>query len=378
LDEPDPALGEAGTALLAASGVRVAQADPAASPAPTEEALTIPPIEDPSDQRPRRGARARVRGIDVSHHNGDIDYADVLDAGRSFVFVKATQDTSFRDPMFEINVQRARQAGVLTGAYHFFDYTLDGAEQADHFIDHIERAGGPVGWLPPVIDVECWRASGISTHVTSAARLRDFVDRIYERTGQLPIIYTSVFMWDQVMGESGGFGDLPLWAACWGCANPPSLANGWDDWHFWQTGVARIRRVGRLDGNQFNGTASDLAAMVLRPFRIAGGAVSTDSTTVELDLGGRDADEIRTSPDGVVWTDWRPLRGVATAELQPVAGPQKLYVQLQARGAESPVVHDAITLDLASAAVTDPPVPMATVIPELPGPSASAGTAAAG
>ena len=230
LDPPDSELGHGTTALLASSGALVAQADPASSPTPTDDAVVVPPVDAPTVERPRRGGRARVRGIDVSHHNGDIDYADVLDAGRSFVFVKATQDTSFRDPMFEINVQRARQAGVLTGAYHFFDYALDGAEQADHFLDHIEAAGGPSGWLPPVVDVECWRPSGISTHVTSAARLRDLIERIYERTGVLPIIYTSVFMWEQVMGESAGFDDLPLWAACWGCGAPPSLASGWDEW----------------------------------------------------------------------------------------------------------------------------------------------------
>jgi GH25 family lysozyme M1 (1,4-beta-N-acetylmuramidase) len=357
---------------LASTGVLVAQADPAASPTPTDAATGVAPLEEPQPERPRRRDRARVRGIDVSHHNGDIDYADVLDAGRSFVFIKATQDTTFRDPMFETNVQRARQAGVLTGAYHFFDYTLDGAEQADHFIDHIERAGGPVGWLPPVVDIECWRPSGISTHVTSAARLHDFIARMYERTGRLPIVYTSVFMWDQVMGESTAFGDLPLWAACWGCASPPSLATGWDRWHFWQTGVDRIPRVGPLDGNRFYGSTADLDALVLRPFRIDGGAISTSETTVSLDLGGRDGDGFRISPDGESWTDWRPLRDPArvTAELEPIDGPQALFVQLRARGVESPVLRDEIVVELA---------PPATLTPDVatPQPDVSAGASAA-
>jgi hypothetical protein len=154
------------------------------------------------------------------------------------------------------------------------------------------------------------------------------------------------------MGASTAFGDLPLWAACWRCAAPPSLASGWADWHFWQTGTARIPRVGRLDGNQFNGSAADLDALVVRPFRIAEGAPLTGTTTVALSLGGRDGDELRTSPDGTTWSEWRPLRDPPTAELPAVEGPQALYVQLRARGAESPVLRDDITLDLSGPALT--------------------------
>ena len=126
------------------------------------------------------------------------------------------------------------------------------------------------------------------------------------------------------------------------------LASGWDDWRFWQTGVARIPRVGRLDGNVFNGTPEDLAAMLLRPFRIEGGAGIAGSATVTLDLGGLDGDEFRTSPDGASWTAWRALSGAALAEMRPVEGRQALHVQLRsAGGTESPVFSDEITLDLA-------------------------------
>jgi GH25 family lysozyme M1 (1,4-beta-N-acetylmuramidase) len=368
LDPPESQLGDGATALLASTDARLAQAGSAAeSPAPATDAAEPPtddagpaagspdpanesvgePEDPASEARPRRD-RKRVRGIDVSHHNGDIDYGRVLDAGRTFAYIKATQDTSFRDPMFALNLQRARQAGVLTGAYHFFDYTLDGAEQADHFLDHIDAAGGLLGSLPPVVDVECWGPSGISTHLTSAERLRAFIDRVYERSGRLPVVYTSVFMWDQVVGGADGFADLPLWAACWGCDAPPSLATGWDDWRFWQTGVSRIPQVGRLDGNVFNGTPDDLEAMVLRPLSIEAGAAVAASSRVTLDLGGLDGEEIRTSPDGVTWSEWRPLRGGPLAEMASTEGPQTLFVQLRADGgAESPVFSDDITLDLA-------------------------------
>ena len=167
--------------------------------------------------------------------------------------------------MFVTNLARARAAGLAAGGYHFFDYTLDGDVQADHFIDRLEAAGGLDDALPPVVDVECWSPIGLSIHAVSAARLRDFVERVYERTGRLPIVYTSVFMWKEVVGNAEGFEDLPLWAACWDCESPPSIAPGWEDWTFWQTGIDRIPGVGSLDGNFFGGSPEDLDALRLRP-----------------------------------------------------------------------------------------------------------------
>ena len=379
--EADGAMAAAPTILLAASAVRLAQADPSEepssepggqphavadpSPAPLESpspdpaaspATEIEPGPEPGAEPtpgPRRGRQ--VRGIDVSHYNGDIDYTQVLRSGRTFAFIKATQDTSFRDPMYEVNVARARQAGVPYGAYHFFDYTLDGTAQADHFVDRIEAAGGILGTLPPVVDVECWRPSGVSTHVTAAARLQDFVTRVYERTARLPMVYTSVFMWDQVMGDAEGFDHLPLWAACWGCDAPPSIAPGWQDWLFWQTGVARIPNVGRLDANIFNGTLDELAALRLGPFRVNEGAPAAGSLGVRLDLGGRDGDRLRTSLDGVEWSRWQPIPGIPRAELAPVEGPQTVHVQLRLGpdGPVSPVLRDTIALDLSGPQIID-------------------------
>ena len=202
----------------------------------------------------RRGRSGSVRGIDISHHNDDIDFEKVRRAGYDFVFIKATQDNDFIDPMFVTNMAKAKAAGLSAGGYHFFDYTLDGTIQADHFVDRLELAGAIDGALPPVVDVECWAAIGSSIHAVSAARLRDFVARVYERIGRLPIIYTSVFMWREVVGNAEGFEDQPLWAACWGCDAPPSIAPGWADWAFWQTGIDRVRGVKRLDGNVFSGS----------------------------------------------------------------------------------------------------------------------------
>jgi lysozyme len=298
-----------------------------------------------------------MTGIDVSHHNGDIDYRAVKKAGHRFVFMKATQDNDFIDPMFPTNMERARAVGLAAGAYHFFDYTLDGREQADHFIDRVEAADGIDDALPPVVDVECWAPIGPSIHAVSAARLRDFVERVYERTGVLPLVYTSVFMWREVVGNAEGFEDLPLWAACWGCDRPISIAPGWADWTFWQEGLTRIPGVGRLDGNYFDGSRKELKALQTRPFAIAGGAAGSAGGTVELDLGGRVGTHIRTSPDGETWTAWQRLEGTPTAVIGEEEGSYTVFAQLRyGGGLRSPVFSDSIVVDATPPEVTEPSV----------------------
>jgi GH25 family lysozyme M1 (1,4-beta-N-acetylmuramidase) len=302
-----------------------------------------------------------IPGIDVSHHNGVIDYSAVKQAGHRFVFAKATQDNDFIDPMFPTNMAAARAAGLVAGAYHFFDYTLDGTEQADHFIDHVEAGNGLDGALPPVVDVECWAPIGSSIHAVSTARLRDFVERVYERTGRMPLVYTSVFMWREVVGNAEGFEDLPLWAACWGCDVPPSLAPGWDAWTFWQDGLSRIPGVGRLDGNYFSGSKKELRALKLRPFIVAGGAPATAGGTVELDLGGRDATHIRTSPDGKSWSKWSRIRSTPTATIPTEEGEYTVYAQFRnGPGLKSPLVSDSIVVDDTPPEVSTPTVSLRT------------------
>lgn len=324
-------------------------ASPSASPTPT------PTSEPEPTPTPDRSATL-LPGIDISHHNGDIDFTRVMKAGKRFVFMKATQDVAFVDPRFPQNVQRARASGIAHGAYHFFDYHQDGRVQADHFLDRVEAAGGLEGSLPPVVDVECWRPIGPSIHVLSVARLRDFVDRVYGRTGRLPIVYTSVRMWREVMGDAPDFGHLPLWAACWGCESPV-LPAGWSDWVVWQSGMTRIPKVGRLDGNFFNGSEVDLEALRSGPLQLVGGTPYAGASRVDLDVSHLDGREVRTSPDGTIWGEWQMRRDSVPLDLPLVEGEQRVYVQLRQRpDLESPVFLARLVMDLTPPTVLAPVV----------------------
>ncbi len=71
--------------------------------------------------------------IDVSHHNGAVDWPAVAGAGIALAFIKATQGVGFVDPAFERNRKAAVNAGILVVPYHFLD-TSDPDRQAEHFL----------------------------------------------------------------------------------------------------------------------------------------------------------------------------------------------------------------------------------------------------
>ena len=74
-------------------------------------------------------------GIDVSHHNGIINWINVKNAGKKFVFIKATESTTFVDNRFSSNFDGAIANGLYAGAYHFARPDKSSATiQVNHFL----------------------------------------------------------------------------------------------------------------------------------------------------------------------------------------------------------------------------------------------------
>ncbi len=59
-------------------------------------------------------------GIDVSHHQRNIDWNKVATyTNIQFVYIKATEGTTFKDPKYVYNTNEARRNGLKVGSYHF-------------------------------------------------------------------------------------------------------------------------------------------------------------------------------------------------------------------------------------------------------------------
>lgn len=207
-----------------------------------------------------------ILGIDISKWDGNWDANKAKQAGATFVFIKASEAT-ITDPQFQVNWQKAKDAGLLRGAYHYLDYTKPGFDQANYFADLLKNDPGE---LPPVIDYELRRTDNDPS--AALGFLRDCLDQLtkrlelFENTNiKRPMIYTGPGFWVE-------YGDqtkrdywirFPLWNAHWISSNTPKIPPPWTMWHFWQfsskgPGEAFGSECLSMDMNRYNGTLNEL------------------------------------------------------------------------------------------------------------------------
>jgi lysozyme len=242
---------------------------------------------DSTGDTPQFGILARVcaagattMGVDVSYHNGTINWAQVKSAGYEFAFVRISDGTGFRDPQFATNWAGAQGAGLIRGIYQFFRPNQDVVAQADMVIAAAGRPGP--GDLPPVIDVE---ATGNLSPASVAAKVRAWVDRVKAGTGVDPIVYTGKFFWRDEVGGPTSFANNPLWIAQY-TSLCPDLTSPWDTWAFWQfTDTGSVPGIsGGIDVDRFNGSLAELRALAGGGGGGGGGGTTCSSATMAADL----------------------------------------------------------------------------------------------
>lgn len=170
----------------------------------------------------------KVKGIDVSNNNGSIDWSKVKKDGYQFAYIKASEGTNFKDTLFGSNVEKAKKAGIHTGAYHFgrpSGSPDDGEEEAKLFISMMDKADTD---LLPALDLE---ATKLNTEQT-AKWVDSFISYVKKQTGKDVIIYTGLWFVDQYQGLSEKLSKYPLWVSYYKESAPPD--NGWDNWTIWQ------------------------------------------------------------------------------------------------------------------------------------------------
>ncbi|MDF8264818.1 lysozyme [Luteipulveratus flavus] len=208
---------------------------------------------------PSPGLAAVVNGIDVSSHQGDVDWATYWGQGVRFAYTKATEGDYYVSPNFTQQYNGSYDVGMIRGAYHFATPNdSSGATQADYFISH----GG--GWsrdgktLPGVLDIE-YNPYGATCYGLSQSAMvswiKAFTDRYRSRTGRDAIIYSTTDWWTTCTGNSAAFGGTnPLWIAKY-AGSAGTLPNGWGYYTFWQYTSTPV------DKDYFNGDLSRLTAL---------------------------------------------------------------------------------------------------------------------
>jgi GH25 family lysozyme M1 (1,4-beta-N-acetylmuramidase) len=236
---------------------------PTPTPTPTVQPTPIPsptPTAAPTPTPVPTPVPAYAEGIDVSYHQGTIDWRQVAAAGKRFAFVRATAGTLTADTAYAANRSAARSSGLAVGAYHFANPDTavnDAGNEASWFLQHAAISSGD---LIPVLDLET--TNGLSPAAMSAWA-QTWLSQVTAATGVRPMIYTTPKFWSTSMGDTDWFarnGYSVLWIAHWTTASQPSVpAAGWggNGWSFWQhssTGfVPGI--VGPVDLDRFNGSS---------------------------------------------------------------------------------------------------------------------------
>ena len=189
-----------------------------------------------------------VQGIDISHHQQDIDWKLVAAQEIDFAFVKATEGSEHQDTMFHKFWREIKEAGIKRGAYHFFSPFSPAADQAKHFINTVKLQKGD---LPPVLDAEI---TGKLQNKTLRKNTLTWLQAIEKHYDVKPIIYTNQkFYLSHFTGEE--FDGYPIWIARYNSQkNPPFIPFG-RQWTFWQYGdCGHLEGIkGCVDFNVFRG-----------------------------------------------------------------------------------------------------------------------------
>lgn len=202
----------------------------------------------------------RPKGIDVSGHQPNVDWHRVRVDGIEFVYIKATESTTFKNVAFSKQYTGATKVGIIRGSYHFaLPDKSSGAAQADFFLHNGGGWSGDGKTLPGAVDLEYNPYGPPCYGLNPAAMVNwilDFSNTYHSKTTRYPVIYTTTDWWQKCTGNSARFGSQnPLWIARYASTVGP-LPGGWSSFSFWQYSDSAAPNPG--DGDLWNGSLDSL------------------------------------------------------------------------------------------------------------------------
>lgn len=225
-------------------------------------------------------AFAETKVVNLSHYDMmRPDFGAMKRQGIIGVIHEATYPSFVRDPKYLDRQMGALQAGLLWGAYHYANAS-DPIRQADHFLSVVSNAWAqanpvtrPSAGVLLVLDFEK------NGHYPGGTMRPDqavaFVERIHERTGVYPGVYSGEYHLNQVLNsprvtpaQKRTLTNCWLWVANY--SKEPRATAPWSFWSLWQycgdgkcrlprsSYPTRIANISRAELNVFRGTPSSL------------------------------------------------------------------------------------------------------------------------
>lgn len=194
----------------------------------------------------------KIKGIDVSTFQGNIDWKKVKASGVDCAVIKAGQGRSetssaykFTDGKFALNINGAAAAGIAyIGVYYYFTAKNDAEAKAEaaHYLSIISPYKSKIN-LFAAVDVESKHLSGMTKAALTSA-VNTFY-KVVEGGGFKCAVYTNP---DFIKNRFTLDGSHRLWLALW---RPAALVpSGYTNMCMWQWGASAVAGiVGDVDSN---------------------------------------------------------------------------------------------------------------------------------
>lgn len=175
---------------------------------------------------------SNIKGIDVSHHQGNIDWLMAAESGIQFAYIKATEGVGYIDPAFRRNATGAPAVGLKVGFYHYARPETGNSpvQEAESFASAVN---GLKSDLPHVLDLEDDKDHKVSA--LGAAFLTnwayEWLAEVRKRTGHKVMLYTGGSFARSYCGSK--LAEFPLWIAHYG-VDTPMANNTWRKWSMFQ------------------------------------------------------------------------------------------------------------------------------------------------
>ncbi|MER8017173.1 GH25 family lysozyme [Streptomyces griseoluteus] len=154
-----------------------------------------------------------LHGIDVSAYQSSSYETD----GLSFAFIKATEGRSYVNSRLAAQTKRARDAGLVTGFYHFL-WPGNLTDQAEYFLSHAPDRPGDI------LAVD-WEVTGDGTHASNAEK-DSFIRKLRGlRPDNRVVLYTNRDYWLNI--DTTSYAGDGLWIADYVSAGKPRIKADW-------------------------------------------------------------------------------------------------------------------------------------------------------
>jgi lysozyme len=197
--------------------------------------------------------------IDLYHANS-IDWNELATEPRVVAIIhKATMGVRKLDPAYLQRKEEATKRGYLWGSYHWGE-TGDPTAQADYYVNSVKPAADEL----IALDLE----DAVSTKLMNVDGAVRFVERVNQRTGRYPLLYTNHASVKLIAAKykDSVFAKTPLWYARFKSKVHDFPTGPWQSYVLWQFSSELLTQLSvpgtkpDVDINAYNGTVEQLKA----------------------------------------------------------------------------------------------------------------------